>query len=104
MFELAKESKIKIDKNDKEEFPKLPAVLEINDNTENTMVNSVLTTKNNTPQPIYMMSGRRIYDVELKKIDPKDIEKMEVFKGEKAVMRYGEIARDGAIVITLKKK
>jgi TonB family protein len=103
MFELAKESNLKIDKNDKEEFPKLPAVIEFNNN-ENTMVGSLLTTKNNTPQPIYMMSGRRIYDVELKGIDPKDIEKLEVFKGEKAVMRYGEIARDGAIVITLKKK
>ena len=51
-----------------------------------------------------MMDGKRISEIELKGIEPKDIEKLDVYKGEKAVMRYGEDAKDGAVVITLKKK
>ncbi|MBC7407489.1 MAG: hypothetical protein H7339_03790 [Arcicella sp.] len=50
------------------------------------------------------MNGKRISEIELKGIDPKDIEKLEVYKGEKAIIRYGAEAKDGAVVITLKKK
>jgi TonB family protein len=105
-FELEKEGNAKIAKRDKEESYKLP------EDTKYSMNEGIVINEGNIaikpckdcPSPIYMMNGRRIYDVELKGIDPKDIEKLEVFKGEKAVMRYGEQARDGAIVITLKKK
>ena len=50
------------------------------------------------------MNGKRISEIELKGIDPKDIEKLEVYKGEIAIIRYGAEAKDGAVVITLKKK
>jgi TonB family protein len=111
MFELAKESNIKIDKNDKEEFPKLPAVLEFK-TKDGTIINNgniVITDKANTgldgsKKPIVMIEGKEMNEFELKKIDPKDIEKMDVYKGETAITRYGEKAKDGAIVITLKKK
>ena len=43
-------------------------------------------------------------DINFMQIDPNTIDKLEVFKGEKAIMRYGERAKNGAIVITLKKK
>ena len=110
-FELAKESKPKIDKKDKEEFPKVPAVMEFK-SKDGTVINSnniLITEKsssvlNDSKKPIYMMDGKRISEIELKGIEPKDIEKLDVYKGEKAVMRYGEDAKDGAVVITLKKK
>ena len=110
-FELAKESKVKINKKDKEEFPKLPAVMEFEskDGTVINYGNIVFMDKSKTgiydsKKLIYMMGGKRISEIELKGIEPKDIEKLDVYKGENAVMRYGEEARDGAIVITLKKK
>ncbi len=110
-FMLDGESKVKINKNDKEEFPKLPAVMEFK-SQDGTIINSnnIVITDNsksgfiNSKNLIYMMEGKRVTEIELKGIDPKDIEKLDVYKGENAVMRYGEDAREGAIVITLKKK
>ena len=41
---------------------------------------------------------------DFKNIDPKDIQSMEVFKGEKAIEKFGKKAENGAIVIKLKKE
>ena len=110
-FELAEEGKVKISKKDNEEFPKLPAVMEF-ESKDGTIINygnivitdNSKTGLNNSKNVIYMMGGKRVTEIKLKGIDSKDIEKLNVYKGENAVMRYGEEARDGAIVITLKKK
>ena len=110
-FEIAKETKVNINKKDNEEFPKLPAVIEFK-SSDGTTINkddilssdkskTILTELKNL---VYMMDGKRISEVKLKGIDPKDIERLDVYKGEKAVMRYGEEARNGAVVITLKQK
>ena len=105
-FQLDAEPKMKINKKDKEEFPKLPAVMEFKSKDVAVVDrgNMAIGPCKDCPPPMYMMNGKRIYEIELKGIDPKDIEKLEVFKGENAVIRYGEDARDGAVVITLKKK
>ena len=108
-FELEKESKVKINKKDNEEFPKLPAVIEFKSNDGTIINNNIITNKantglDNTKNLIYWMNGKRISEIELKGIDPKDIEKLEVYKGEIAIIRYGAEAKDGAVVITLKKK
>ena len=52
--------------------------------------------------PLYIVDGMEVFNVN--GIDPKTIEKMEMFKGEKAYVRYGDKAKNGAVVITLKKK
>jgi bla regulator protein blaR1 len=55
--------------------------------------------------PLYIVDGISRYDVEnVNKMDPKTIESISVFKGEKANMRYGDKGKNGVIVITLKKK
>jgi len=55
--------------------------------------------------PLYIVDGEARYDVEnVNKIDPKTIDKIEIFKDEKAIMRYGDKGKKGVIVITLKKK
>ena len=110
-FQLDGEPKVKINKKDNEEFPKLPAVLEFRTkdgiiiNSRDTVIaNKGKTTIENFEKPIYMINGKELSEFEISKIDSKNIEKMEAYKGEKATMRYGERARNGAIVITLKKK
>jgi TonB family protein len=110
-FELDGEPKLKINKNDNEEFPKLPAVMEfkakdgtIINNRNIVIMDKSKTSLGDSKKLIYMMDGKRISEIELKGIEPNDIEKLDVYKGENAVMRYGEDAREGAIVITLKKK
>ena len=89
----------------------MPVVIEFKsqDKTIINFGNIVITDNsktglNNSKNVIYMMGGKRVTEIKLKGIDSKDIEKLNVYKGENAVMRYGEEARDDAIVITLKKK
>ncbi len=55
--------------------------------------------------PLYMVDGVARYDTDnVNKIDPKTIESIDIYKGEKAIMRYGDKGKNGVIVITLKKK
>ncbi|MEA5256335.1 M56 family metallopeptidase [Arcicella aquatica] len=58
----------------------------------------------NKPQPLYILDGTEIPSFKLEKIDPNTIEKIDVYKDEKAIVRYGEKAKNGVIVITSKKK
>ncbi len=54
---------------------------------------------------VYVVAyGRQITPDEMKKIDPNDIESIDVLKGEKATEVYGDKAKNGAIVIEMKKK
>ncbi|MCK5782534.1 MAG: hypothetical protein KAH10_08080 [Flavobacteriales bacterium] len=54
--------------------------------------------------PIIYIDGKVYTKKEMDNIKPDDIESMSVFKGDKAVERYGEAGRDGVIEIVLKKK
>ncbi|MEA5403145.1 TonB family protein [Arcicella sp. DC2W] len=58
----------------------------------------------NKPQPMYILDGVETSSLKLEKIDPNTIEKIDVLKDEKAIMRYGEKAKNGVIIITSKKK
>ena len=74
-------------------------------NSKSTIHNISRIDSISVENPLYIVDGKEIYDSDnLNKIDPNTIEKMEVFKGEKAIMRYGEKGKKGVIVITLKKK
>ncbi|MEA5460344.1 TonB family protein [Arcicella sp. LKC2W] len=75
--------------------------------SDETIINSgnpTIKPCKDCPSPIYMVDGKEMSDFMIKNIDAKTIEKMEVFKGEKAIMRYGEKAKNGVVVITTKKK
>ncbi|MEL6134132.1 MAG: M56 family metallopeptidase, partial [Bacteroidota bacterium] len=52
--------------------------------------------------PIIIIDGERSTKDRLKKISPKKIESIEVFKGEAAMQRYGAEGKDGVVVISLK--
>lgn len=47
--------------------------------------------------PVYIVSGEPISQREFEKIDPKNIKKIDVLKGDKAVAAYGTQAASGAI-------
>ncbi len=56
-------------------------------------------------QPLYIVDGMPIRSVNnglIEKIDPKDIDKLTVYKGNKATALFGSSARNGCIVITTK--
>ncbi|SET44975.1 TonB-dependent Receptor Plug Domain [Hymenobacter actinosclerus] len=54
------------------------------------------------PAPLYVVDGKIIDAFQLSAISPDQIEKVDVLKGTTAIARYGEKAKDGAILITLK--
>lgn len=53
--------------------------------------------------PIVFVNGKEITKDKMNSIDPNTIEKIDVLKGEKALSQYGEKAKNGVIVVTLKK-
>ena len=55
-------------------------------------------------EPYVVVDGKPIDGAKLKEIDPKTIEHMEVLKSKVAIEKYGEKAKNGVIVITIKKK
>jgi len=53
--------------------------------------------------PIYYVDGKETKEVEVKKITPESIEKVNVLKGKKAIKKYGGKAVNGVIEITTKQ-
>jgi hypothetical protein len=60
--------------------------------------------KTNGEKPVYYLKTKNgmeeFFDFE--NINPNDIESIEVLKGDKAIIKFGEKAKNGAIIITLK--
>ena len=54
-------------------------------------------------KPLFFVDGKEIENGKLEDIDPDNIENVEIYKGDKAVEKYGEKAKDGVILITTKK-
>ena len=63
----------------------------------------------NENYPLYVIDGEKLPEGKdasleiLRKLNPNDIASMEVFKGEKAIKKYGEQGKNGVIVIKTKK-
>ena len=73
------------------------------DSTKKVKSNFIVkSTKNEKPDPIYIIDGEKVEHGKLKEIDPNQIEKINVFKGEKAIEKYGPEGENGVIVIELK--
>ena len=53
-------------------------------------------------QPLIIIDGEEIPRGSLKDLDPDDIEKINVVKGEKAIEKYGEKGKNGVIEVTKK--
>lgn len=57
---------------------------------------------NGQGQPVIIVDGKKIPSAEMELLDPECIKSMVVLKGEKATVKYGNDAKDGAIEITTK--
>jgi len=54
-------------------------------------------------QPLIFLDGKEISKKDMEAIDPKNIESVNVLKGDKAIEKHGKKAKDGVIEITSKK-
>ncbi|MBC6699908.1 M56 family metallopeptidase [Hymenobacter puniceus] len=52
---------------------------------------------------LYFVDGKRVEESEVKKLDPKAIESMNVLKGEVAVKAFGAEAADGVVLVVTKQ-
>jgi TonB family protein len=64
----------------------------------------IITTKTDGDGPIIYQDGKTISNIEMKQIDPKDIEALNVLKGDAAIKKYGDKGKNGVIEIATKKK
>ena len=54
-------------------------------------------------QPLMIVDGKEVEGGSLEDINPDDIETVNVYKGDKAIEKYGDKAKNGVVVIKTKK-
>lgn len=65
--------------------------------------NGIFFHDNDDSDPLIIIDGKESTEKALKKLDSKDIEKIEVIKGDRALAEYGDKAKDGVVKVTTKK-
>jgi TonB-dependent SusC/RagA subfamily outer membrane receptor len=91
-------------KINKQTFPKLPAVMEFKGNKGETFSTNVVMKCKDCPPPLYIVDGVENPSDNIKNLDPKNIESINIIKGTKAIAEYGEKGRNGVVLVTSKKK
>ena len=74
---------------------------DINEKPTDKKENKIFISKSNG-EPLVLVDGKEVSKDAMKKLDPDQIEKINVLKGKKAIEKYGEKAKDGVIEITTK--
>ncbi|MDI3320079.1 M56 family metallopeptidase [Pinibacter soli] len=54
--------------------------------------------------PIYYIDGREATKADIDKVNPNDIQSIDVWKGEKAIEKFGEKGKHGVVDVTMKKE
>lgn len=80
----------------------LPIAFMVNGEKKND-VKTNLETPNVFENVLIIFDGKEISTEEMQKIKPENIKSMEVLKGENAIEKYGDKAKNGAIEITKKE-
>lgn len=73
-------------------------------NTHQVRVGGATSSSDPMVLSLFIVDGKIITDEKFRQIDPDSIEKIEVLKGAAATALYGERAKYGAIIITLKEE
>jgi hypothetical protein len=54
-------------------------------------------------KPLFFIDGKEVKEKKVKALNPNEITSVNVYKGEKAIKKYGKKAKDGVVEITTKK-
>ena len=73
-------------------------------NTQQIRIGGASSSIDLQNQPLFIVDGKIINDKKFRQIDPNNIDKITVLKGMSAAALYGARAKNGAIVISTKKK
>ena len=55
-------------------------------------------------KPLFLINEKEVEENEIEKLDPSNIESMNVLKGEMAAKKYGDKGKNGVVEITIKKE
>ena len=92
-----------VERIEKLEVRNLPDATDKMNNTINKRV--IVTRSNNGEKPIVYINGKKV-DVTMEelnsKLDPNSIERMDVYKGDISIEKYGDDGKNGVIAITTK--
>ena len=75
-------------------------VIELDDDSQGV---TKVIVKNGNEKPMIIINGKELPDADMSSINHENIETIEVLKGTKAIEKYGEKARDGVIIIKIRK-
>lgn len=78
--------------------------LEPNEELENEAASITLRELSTGVKPLFVLDGKIIQYEELEKLDKRNIEAIEVLKGEKATDQYGDKGKNGVVVIKSKNQ
>ncbi|MBX2970896.1 MAG: hypothetical protein KF803_16130 [Cyclobacteriaceae bacterium] len=79
------------------------AKLEPNEELENEATSITLRELSTGVKPLFVFDGKIIQYEDIEKLDKRNIEAIEVLKGEKATDQYGDKGKNGVVVIKSKK-
>ena len=65
--------------------------------------NKMLFISEDGEKPLMIVDGKEVEGGSLEDIDPENIETVNVYKGDKAIEKYGAKAKNGVVVIKTKK-
>ena len=71
--------------------------------TNDAPIKSLVVVGHNKSDILYIVDGKEISYDQFQSIDPKTIESMEVLKDKTAIEKYGDKAKNGVIIVNLKK-
>lgn len=72
--------------------------------TRNLVLGGIHRVSLDTYRPLYVINGKVSTESDFKALDTKSIKELEVLKGASATDLYGEKAKNGVILVTVKRK
>lgn len=74
-----------------------------NGSVEKKVIKTKIISSDSKEKPLIISNGKEISTEEMEKINPSDIESVNVIKGENAIKKYGDKGNNGVIEITKKQ-
>lgn len=75
-----------------------------NVNSVSKSIDALRNSNSSVVDPIYILDGKILEKSELEKLDRDKVEMFIILKGDDAISKYGEKAKNGVVIIELKKE
>jgi TonB family protein len=84
--------------------PQMVTLLPTAPDTGKKITNGIYLTHVPGVEPLYILDGKEIKANDFKTLNPNDIESIDILKDKAAILLYGSDAKNGVVIIKLKKR